>query len=112
MPNVIEAIDWGCRITFNYELEENIKYIGIRAHYLEICEDDEVINTFNCWVVFTSEALFRTKVYIKFSEPIVNEKDYHVMCDISKEEWDLINQKSIPFKIKINPDKVIKIKGN
>ncbi|MBU3182644.1 sulfate/molybdate ABC transporter ATP-binding protein [Clostridium psychrophilum] len=110
MSNVIEAIDWGCRITFNYELEENIKYIGIRAHYLEICEADEVINTFNCWVVFTSEALFRTKVYLKFSEPIGNEKDYHVMCDVSKEEWNLIKQKSLPFKIKINPEKVIKIK--
>ena len=110
MPNVIEAIDWGCRITFNYELEENIKYIGIRAHYLEICEEDETINSFNCWVVFTSEALFRIKVYLKFSESILDEKDYNIMWDISKEEWELVKQKSLPFKIRINPEKVIKIK--
>jgi len=108
--NVIEAVDWGCRITFNYEIEGNITYIGIRAHYIEISEEDEAINTFNCWVVFTSEALFRTKVYLKFSEPIGNEKDYHIMWDISKEEWDLIKQSSLPLKIRINPEKVIKIK--
>ena len=111
-PNIIEAIDWGCRITFNYEIEGDITYIGIRAHYLEICEEDEAINTFNCWVVFTSEALFRIKVYLKFSKPIVGEKDYNIMWDISKEEWDLIKDKSMPLKIRINPEKVIQIKGN
>ncbi|MBU3159904.1 sulfate/molybdate ABC transporter ATP-binding protein [Clostridium frigoris] len=108
-PNIIEAIDWGCRITFGYEIEGNVTYIGIRAHYLEICEEDEVINTFNCWVVFTSEALFRTKVYLKFSKPIGDEKDYNIMWDISKEEWDLIKQKPLPLKIRINTDKVIQM---
>lgn len=110
--NIIEAIDWGCRITFNNKIEKDITYIGIRAHYLEISEDDEDINTFNCWVVNTSEALFRTKVYLKFSEPIVNEKEYHVMLDISKEEWDLVKGKPLPWKIRINPEKVIQIKAD
>jgi len=108
-PNIIEAVDWGCRITFNCEIEGNITYIGIRAHYLEISEDDEDINTFNCWVVFTSEALFRTKVYLKFSEPIGDEKNYHIMWDISKEGWNLIKQNPLPLKIRINPEKVIQM---
>jgi len=106
---IIEAIDWGCRITFNYEIEDGITDIGIRAHYLVINENDEDINTFNCWVVYTSETLFRTKVYLKFSEPIGDEKDYHIILDISKEEWDLVKCNSLPLKIKINPEKVIQI---
>ncbi|MCB2293337.1 sulfate/molybdate ABC transporter ATP-binding protein [Clostridium algoriphilum] len=109
-PNIIEAIDWGCKITFNYELEDDITYLGIRAHYLELSGDDKVTNTFNCWVVFTSEALFRIKVYLKFTRPIVDEKDYHVMWDISKEEWDLVKQNPFPLKIRINTEKVIQIK--
>jgi ABC-type sulfate/molybdate transport systems ATPase subunit len=108
--NIIEAIDWGCRITFNYEIEDSITDIGIRAHYLEIYEDDEDINTFNCWVVFTGETLFRTQVYLKFTKPIEDEKDYHVMWDMSKEEWDLVKGKPFPLKIRINPEKVIQIK--
>ncbi len=108
--NIVEATDWECKITFNYEIESNITYIGIRAHYLEISEEDEAINTFNCWLVFTSEALFRTKVYLKFSEPVGDEKDYHIMWDISKEEWNLVKQKPFPLKIRINPEKVIQIK--
>lgn len=110
--NIIEVIGWGCKITFNYEIENSIRYVGIRAHYLEICEDDEDINTFNCWVVFTSETLFRTKVYLKFSKPIADEKHYHIMWDISKEEWDLVKAKPLPLKIRINPEKIIQIKSN
>lgn len=108
--NVLEAIDWGCRITFSYKVEDTITDVGIRAHYLEISKDDEDINTFNCWVVFTRETLFRTKVYLKLSEPIGNEKDYHIMWDISKEEWNLVKSKSLPLKIRINPERVIQMK--
>jgi molybdate transport system ATP-binding protein len=109
--NILEAIDWGCRITFNDEIQEHVTDIGIRAHYLEISEDEEDINTFNCWIVFTDETLFRTQVYLKFTNPIGDEKDYNVVWDISKEEWDLIKVKSLPLKIKIKPDKIIQIKS-
>jgi len=107
--NIIEAVDWKCRITFNSEIENDITYLGIRAHYLEISEEYETINTFNFWVVFTTETLFRTKVYLKSNEPIENEKEYDIMWDISKEEWDIIKNKSLPLRIKINPDKVIQM---
>jgi len=110
--NIIEAIDWGCRITLNSEIEDSITDIGIRAHYLEFMVDHEDINTFNCWVIYTSETLFRTKVYLKFSEPSEDKKDYHVMCDISKEEWNLIKGKPLPLKIRIIPEKIIQIKVN
>jgi len=110
--NIIEAIDWGCRIVFNYKIEESITAIGIRAHYLEINENNEDINTFNCWVVFTSETLFRTKVFLKFSEPIRDEKNYNILWDISKEEWNLVKNKPLPLRIRINPEKVIQIKAS
>ena len=109
--NIIEAIDWGCRITFDYEIEDNITAIGIRAHYIEINDDDEDINTFNCWVVFTGESLFRTQAYLKFTKPIGDEKDYHIMWDISKEEWNVVKGKPLPLKIRIRPEKVIQIKS-
>lgn len=108
--NKIEAVDWGCIITFNHEIDDSITSMGIRAHYLEIKEDYNDINTFDCWVVFTTEALFRTKVYLKFIEPIGDEKSYHLLWDISKEEWNLIKHKPLPLKIKIDPKKVIQIK--
>jgi len=108
--NIIEAIDWGSKITFNHEIEDDITNIGIRAHYLEINDNDKNINVFDCWVVFTNEALFRTKVYLKFSKPIGNDKTYNVLWDISKEEWDLVKQKPLPLKIRINSDKVIVIR--
>lgn len=110
--NIIEVIDWGCRITFNYELEDNITDIGIRAHDLQINVQDEEVNTFNCWVVFTNNTLFQTRVYLKFSKPVEGEKTYHIILDISKEQWNLVKSKSLPLKIRINPEKAILIKGD
>jgi len=107
--NMIEATDWGCLITFNDKVEGNITDVGIRAHYLEIKDDDD-INTFNCWVAFTDETLFRTKVYLKFNEPRVGEKNYHLLWDISKEEWNLLKGKPLPWKIRINPEKIIQVR--
>ncbi|MGK0466359.1 MAG: ABC-type sulfate/molybdate transport systems ATPase subunit [Clostridium sp.] len=109
--SILEAINWGCRITFNYEIEDNITAIGIRSHYIEIDDDDEDINTFNCWVVFTSETLFRTQAYLKFTKPIEDEKDYQIMWDMSKEEWDLVKNKPLPLKIIIRSEKLICIKN-
>lgn len=106
--NIIEAIQWNCRIKFSEDINEKIKHIGIRAHYLELAKNSEdLINTFNCWPVFTSETLFRSIVYLKFNEPPINKQDYHVLWDISKEEWEIIRKKTLPLKIKIDTEKLI-----
>lgn len=105
--NTIEAIQWGCRIKLMDKNTEDIKHIGIRAHYLELAKDSEHSNVFNCWPVFTSETLFRSIVYLKFNKPPIDIRDYHVIWDISKEEWQTIRKHTLPLKIKIDTEKLI-----
>jgi len=105
--NTIEAIQWGLRIKLSNKDLHNVKYIGIRAHYLELAKNPEDLNTFNCWPVFTSDTLFRSIIYLKFKEAPINKLDYHVLWDISKEEWELIKKSPLPLKIKINYEKLI-----
>ncbi len=108
--NIVEAVEWGVKITLKKEVPDDISYLGIRAHYLEMNEQPGDKNTFQCWSVFTSEALFNIKVYLKFSSPERDTKNYDILWDIPKEEWKLIKDKPLPWKIRINPEKVILMK--
>lgn len=113
--NTLEASDWGCIITTNDKIEDNISYIGIRAHYLVLSEESSEsnvsdVNVFECWIVSISENLFRVMVYLKFSKPPENNEDYNIIWDVSKEEWNFIKNKPLPWKIHINPDKIILMK--
>lgn len=105
--NVFEAVDWNCKIASKGKIEDSISYVGMRAHYFELAEkySDKNENIFNCWPVFMSEALFRVKVYIKLNEEPSDTKDYHIIWDISKEEWNQLKDKTLPWKIHINPEK-------
>lgn len=106
--NIVTALDWGIKIKCREEVYDHAKFIGIRAHYLEIAKGENE-NVFSCWPVFTSETLFRTKVYIKFNNKFKSEKNYHVVWDISKEQWELVKNEPVPWKIKINKEKLFLI---
>lgn len=108
----IEAIDWGIKVTAYDEIKDDISYVGVRAHYFEFIDKPSIeeVNTFDLFPAFTRETLFRMMVYLKFNKPAESRNDYHILWDISKEEWNLIKDKPIPWKIRINPKKVILMK--
>lgn len=103
----IEIINWGCKIKLGNEIDEDMKYIGIRAHYLKLAEDKDDFNIFRCWTVSTVETLFRVVVYLKFNEKPIDNEDYHVIWDISKERWEGIKNNPLPLKLKIEIEKLI-----
>lgn len=105
--NIIEVTEWGCKINIEKKLDDNIKHIGIRAHHIEIAKDDKDINTFDCWVAFTLETLFRVIVYLKVNALPENNEDYNLIYDVSKERWESLKSKGFPLKIKINLQKII-----
>ncbi|MHC1685400.1 MAG: sulfate/molybdate ABC transporter ATP-binding protein [Clostridiaceae bacterium] len=105
--NLVEAIDWGCRISLNKELDKNITHLGIRAHHIEIAKGNENINTFDCWVAFTIETLFRVIVYLKVNEPPRDKGDYNIVYDVSKEKWERLKINEFPLKVNINLAKLI-----
>jgi molybdate transport system ATP-binding protein len=103
----LEASDWGCIFSMDEKIQHTINKIGIRAHYLHVAEEEDDVNVFPCWVAFTSEMLFRTIVYLKMNSKPENRSDYHLLWDISKEEWVAIKNKDMPIKIKIESSKLI-----
>lgn len=108
-PDLIEAVDWGCHLKLMNHKDMEISHIGIRAHYLQF-NDKITDNTFNCWPVYTVEAPFRRMVYLTFNQKQISSNDFHLVWDISSEEWEVIKDKPTPWKIHFEEEKLIYIK--
>jgi ABC-type sulfate/molybdate transport systems ATPase subunit len=108
-PDTVEALDWGCHLKLVNHENMDISHIGIRAHYLQLNES-LTENTFDCWPVSTVEAPFRRMVYLTLNQKQLINNDYHLVWDISSEEWDMIKDKPTPWKIHFEEEKLIFIK--
>ncbi|MDR1894933.1 MAG: ATP-binding cassette domain-containing protein [Spirochaetales bacterium] len=54
--NTLFALDWNCRIT-RPNLPENLRYIGLRAHYISLGQNE---NTISCRVLRVTDDVFST----------------------------------------------------
>lgn len=61
----IYAENWGHEYTFNNEISENVQYICIRAHDIELCENNKAINTFPYIIDNIIENPFEFTIYMK-----------------------------------------------
>lgn len=104
--NIIEAEEWGCKLETNEDVH-NISHVGIRAHYITMADEKMDKNIFSCLPVYTSETPFRMTVYLSIEKPALGMKDYHVQWEISKEKWEEVKNKPLPWKMQLKPDKLI-----
>ena len=107
--NTIELIDWNCTIKINKEITQAITHVGIRAHYIALIKEND-INSFSVWPAYTSETPFRRMVYLKLHNKPTSQNDYNLQWDISTEEWNLIKDLPLPWRISLNEDFLIFIK--
>ncbi|ADL51279.1 sulfate/molybdate ABC transporter ATP-binding protein [Clostridium cellulovorans] len=97
--NTLMATQWNCKINFREPINQQIKHIAIRAHYIYFQEEVTIENSYQCWPVFTSEKPFGTIVYLKLHEKPIDSEDYNLQWDITSKEWDRIKDKPLPWKI-------------
>lgn len=108
--NTVEAVDWGCKIQLPADADAQIKYIGLREHYITLDDNYNRVNSFFCWPVSISSTLFRTRVYLKLNKEPLNKQDYHLIWDISNEQWEKIKDNPRPWKIRICTENLIFIR--
>ncbi len=69
----IYAENWGHEYTFNEEISENVKYLCIRAHDIEICKNNNTINSFPYKIDNIVENPFEFTIYMKnYTHPLAN----------------------------------------
>jgi molybdate ABC transporter permease protein len=111
-PNLVEALDWQCKLQVTYAASNYPTHIGIRAHHIIFIESRESIdqditqNTIPCWLVRTTETPHRMTLYLKLNHPPDYEWDYHLQAEVFKEKWAVLNHQPLPWLVYLDPDQL------
>ena len=107
----VDAIEWGIRLTIAEPIPKSLAYIGIRAHQITFLDlstrVDRESNCFICWLVKTSETPHRMTVFLKFNAPPTHAEDYHLQAEVFKETWSIVNQRSLPWSVRLDRSRLI-----
>ncbi|WP_131040575.1 sulfate/molybdate ABC transporter ATP-binding protein, partial [Clostridioides difficile] len=64
--NTIYATDWGCELTLNREIGDNIEYVGIREHHIKVLDSNEDLNEKLCFeLINIVENPFTYTIYVR-----------------------------------------------
>ncbi|MFB0920732.1 MAG: ATP-binding cassette domain-containing protein [Oscillospiraceae bacterium] len=94
--------DWGIALKTDMKIECAEGYAGIRANHIHLAESGETENCFQAWIADESEAPFTTTLYLKLNEKPAVKEDYHIQCEIKKEQRALITDPSQPVRIAVD----------
>jgi molybdate transport system permease protein len=106
--NMVEALDWGCRLRVAQSIVRPPAYVGIRAHHIDYAEsskvnsDDE--NTFPCWLARSSETPFRITLYLRLHRPPVDSSEFDLQAEVFKEKWEGFRECPLPWHARLPPD--------
>jgi len=103
--NEVMALDWGEKITTNKEINDLDKYIGVRAHHIQLVKEIGP-NTLRCKIEKSIENVFSTIVLLRPINSISDSNYSKIRIEISKDNWEDIKFESEVF-IKINPDDIM-----
>lgn len=102
-----QAEAWGVNLIFDEILNENMTHVGIRAHYIKLATENDVVNVFEAWPSSISEAPFKVTVYLSLGHQSNNIDDFQLQWIITKEEWNELKDKPYPWKICLDPKKLL-----
>ena len=110
--NTILAVDWDCQLQVDRAIPDHQFQVGIRAHHLIFPTDRSKPNTFDCWLVQTSETPHRLTLYLKFNSPPTFDRDYHIQAEIFKEKWLVMQQSPLPWLVQLDPARLLLVKSD
>ncbi|GBO51898.1 molybdenum transport system permease protein ModB / Molybdenum transport ATP-binding protein ModC [Pseudanabaena sp. lw0831] len=106
---IIEAVDWECKLQVNFAVSNLKTHIGIRAHHIVFLENlvkNASPNTIPCWLVRITETPHRMTLYIKLNNPPEHDWDYDLQAEVFKEKWSVIKQYPQPWQVYLDPDQL------
>lgn len=86
----IYAQDWGITLETEREIDEDINYVGIRAHNFKLSDSKEGKNTFVCKINKVVEELFEYTIIMKVKNQNgqCKPENSEIWFKIKKAEWD------------------------
>lgn len=108
------ASDWGVRLRYSKELPEDLKYVGVRSHYICPVSEAEAKgqeNVIFCKMIHMVEDVFSVVLMV---QPLTASKgEEQIRVDVSKEFWRVFSQKEKVEQgiwVRIDPKDVMLLK--
>ena len=97
---------WGCTLTTGKAIPAGLTHVGYRSHHFAFQREDAA-NTFECWLVGTSEAPHEMTLYLHLHEPPGEGARAHVQADVAKDVWRRLSGEPQPWRITLDADRVL-----
>lgn len=110
-PELIEAVDWGCRLRVIEPIPDELSSVGIRAHHITFKGDSSQENTFPCWLVRTVETPHRMTLFLKLHSSSTGNQDYHLQAEVFKEKWTTLKDQPFPWYVHLDSMRLILMSG-
>jgi len=107
-PNYVKALDWNCNIKLPNNINENIAYIGIKEHLIQLYEG-QGYNNFNVIPLYIAETPFSMLIYLTLSENPLALSDIPIIWEVPLEQWDKLKNMPKPWKIHLNENNIMLI---
>lgn len=106
-PGKLYAEDWGIALGTGEPVKEDLRHVGIRAHYIRQALETDNENVLDCWPCFISESPFRVTVYLTLGKKPTGSEDYHLQWEVTKERWLEMKEQPLPWKICLSPGRLM-----
>ncbi|MBU4440291.1 MAG: sulfate/molybdate ABC transporter ATP-binding protein [Firmicutes bacterium] len=106
--NQLDVAEWGITLRTEMKIKHNTGFMGVRANQVKLIDEQDCPeeNCFKVWIADESDGPFRTSLYLKIGSKPKSLDDFHIQCEISREERNHLYDLSEPFVIYINPNYV------
>ena len=86
-PFALFAQDWHAELHSALPVPDDLRYVGFRAHFLEVISGPDAENTLACDVVRVLEDMFSMIVMVRVPGGIAENRRSYLRLELSKEKW-------------------------
>lgn len=101
----VRAMDWNCILTTSSKVPNDIKHVGIRAHYLELCTKEDETNQMICKIERIVEDTFSMMVILKNQGETGLGSE--IVWQIEKDKWQAMKAEHQELFLRIPEDKIL-----
>jgi molybdate transport system permease protein len=106
------AVDaWGCELHTAHCVPSALTHVGMRSHQVAFQPPMDAENTYLCWLMASSEAPHEMTLYLRLHRPAQQGEAPHLQADLAKELWRALCQQPQPWRVKLDPARLLLLQG-
>ena len=110
-PNKVFCKDWNLELLLNRDIDDDIKFVGIRAHDLKIHDSKKTENTFELKIVDRVTNMFSFAILFSNIENRPKGSNHTLYVYVSEEEFDSLKSKDKAY-VELPKDFILSLKAN